>query len=188
VKDREGKISTVRTEPQGVHNVLRLKQEFADNSWIGAICTGVVKENTTPALTGGGSTGTFVLAMERTRSRDISAVLGHRVLLRNALELQAGCFFHAFPVSTGSTLRRMIFYTRFFDINDVGFFAQPHDYGGYVQFLYSENFARGMFRRYSIALNPEYCWNWDAIRTHAVVNSSFTGELTPILPYRPTSR
>src|SRR5206468_9279249 len=48
------------------------------------------------------------------------------------------------------------FASRYFNPNDIGFFARPHDHGGYVQLLYRENFAEGVFRRYSAALNPEY--------------------------------
>ena len=47
-----------------------------------------------------------------------------------------------------------------------------------MQLLYCENAAQGIFRRYFVALNSEYRWNWDEIRTHAIVNSSFTGEFT----------
>jgi hypothetical protein len=155
VKDREGKISTIRTEPQGVYNVLRLKQEFAGNSWVGAIGTGVAKENTPPALTGGLDwnlrlgNGAFALDGYINRAQSSTSVLkragtsGRLLFSRISSE-------HWFYTTAYD------FHTRFFDINDVGFFAQPHDHGGYIQLLYRENFARGMFRRYSIDLNPEY--------------------------------
>ncbi|MGA9117483.1 MAG: DUF5916 domain-containing protein, partial [Bacteroidota bacterium] len=70
------------------------------------------------------------------------------------------------------------FFSRGFDPNDIGFFARPHDHGGYLQVLYRENFAHGWVRRYSAALNPEYRWNWDGVRTQARVNLTGSAELT----------
>jgi hypothetical protein len=64
-----------------------------------------------------------------------------------------------------------------FNSNDIGFFAQPHDHGGYLQLLYRENFATRPLRRYYLALNPEFRWNWDRVRTIARLNSSLTCEL-----------
>jgi hypothetical protein len=45
-----------------------------------------------------------------------------------------------------------------------------------VQTLYRENFASGIFRRYSGALNPEYRCNWDGVMTHAAINTILNGE------------
>jgi hypothetical protein len=66
---------------------------------------------------------------------------------------------------------------RNFNSNDIGFFAQPHDHGGYAQVLYRENFAARPLRRYYAAINPEFRWNWDGVRTVALLNSSLTCEL-----------
>jgi hypothetical protein len=65
-----------------------------------------------------------------------------------------------------------------FNPNDLGFFAQPHDHGGYVQAVYRENLAEGLFRRYTFALNPEMRWNWAGIRTHALVRGDAVGEFS----------
>jgi hypothetical protein len=68
------------------------------------------------------------------------------------------------------------FSTRFFNPNDLGFFAQPHDYGGYTQLLYRENFGTGIFRRYALGLVPEFRWNWAGILTSAQLEFSATGD------------
>jgi len=70
------------------------------------------------------------------------------------------------------------FYTPGFSINDIGFFAQPHDHGGYFQLVYRENNATGMFRRYYFGVIPELRWNWDGgVRTRSTLRLQAIGEL-----------
>jgi hypothetical protein len=70
------------------------------------------------------------------------------------------------------------FYTPDFSINDLGFFAQPHDHGGYFQLVYRENNATGMFRRYYFGAVPEIRWNWDeGVRTRTNLRFEAIGEL-----------
>ena len=67
---------------------------------------------------------------------------------------------------------------RDFDPNDAGYFAQPHDYGGYGQILYRENSAGGMFHRYGISLGGQPRWDWERTRTKSLVELNAYGELT----------
>ena len=55
----------------------------------------------------------------------------------------------------------------------MGFFAQPHDRGGYLQLSYDEFFAQYMVRRYEIALLPIYRWNWNGVPTQAQLEAAF---------------
>jgi hypothetical protein len=177
VNDSVGHTSSIRTEPRGTYNVVRVKQDFDSDSWIGGIATTVSRENMLPALSGGVdwnlrlNNGAYTVdgylagarCADIMRKRDGAA---GRLLVS---KIAAEHWFYTTSYDISS---------RFFNPNDIGFFAQPHDHGGYIQLLYRENFAAGMFRRYSFALNPEYRWNWDGILTHAVFNAQFAGDFT----------
>jgi hypothetical protein len=177
VRDSAGHSSSTRTEPRGVYNVLRLKQDFNSDSWIGATASTVSRENLLPALSGGVDwnvrlgEGTYAVDGYIAGARSASTVAQRDGFTGRLLASKISAEHWLYTTSYD-------FSSRYFDPNDIGFFAQPHDHGGYLQLLYRENFAEGVFRRYSAALNPEYRWNWDGILTHAVVNTELNGEFT----------
>ena len=177
VKDAAGVRSAFRTEPRGLYNVVRVKQDLQGTSWIGAMATLASRENTLPAVTGGIDwnlrflDGAYTLdgyVAGAQSSNDASArsgTAGRLLFSKIAAE-------HWFYTASYN------YSTRLFNINDAGFFAQPHDHGGYAQVLYRENFATGILRRYAFSIVPEARWNWDRVRTFAQVEGSFTGEFT----------
>ncbi|MBM2840543.1 MAG: hypothetical protein HW412_1071 [Bacteroidetes bacterium] len=172
-----GSSSRIRTEPRGLYNVIRVKQDFKGASWIGAVATTASRENLPPALSAGVDwnlrldDGTYAIDGYVAGARPASPVLHRDGLTGRLLASRIAAEHWLYTTSYD-------FSSRHFDPNDIGFFAQPHDHGGYMQLLYRENFAVGILRRYSTALNPEYRWNWDGILTHAVVNAEFNGEFT----------
>ncbi len=177
IKDSSGHVSTVRIEPLGSYNVLRLKQEIGANSWFGGIVTLASREALYPSLSTGidwnlrlgdatyALDGYFAGARASDPAVERNGTAGRLLFSRLSNE-------HWFYTTSYD------FYSRFFDCNDIGFFAQPRDYGGYTQLIYRENFANGIVKRYSAALNPEYRWNWDGVITHAVLNMEGTAEFT----------
>ena len=76
------------------------------------------------------------------------------------------------------------FYSRYFNCNDMGFFAQPHDFGDYLQLIYRENFGTGILRRYAFSLVPATRWNWNHVLTTSTAELTFTGEFLNF--WRPT--
>ena len=176
VSDSLGASTPVRTEPRGSYNVVRVKQDFKGDSWVGAIATAVSRENLTPALSGGidwnirFDNGTYTTDGYLSGARSSSTVnrdgLAGRLLI-SKIAAEHWLYTTSYDFSS-----------RYFNPNDIGFFAQPHDHGGYFQVIYRENFAAGIIRRYSLALNPEYRWNWDGVITHAVLNTEYTAEFT----------
>jgi hypothetical protein len=177
VKDNTGNVTTVRTEPRGSYNVLRVKQEFDVNSWVGGIVTAAGRENMLPGLSAGVDwnlrLGEGAYAVDGFISGTRPSVFsekregGASRLVFSTLSSEHWFYTTAYEA-----------YSPGFNSNDLGFFAQPHDHGGYVQVLYRENYAEGLLRRYGIALNPEYRWNWDGVLTNAVVQLNADFELS----------
>jgi len=177
IKDSLGARTSVRIEPLASYNVFRAKQDLHGNSWLGGIVTATSRQDSLPALSAGidwnlrfgGGTYAFDGYVAGARSsmtlRARDGVAARLLFSRIASE-------HWFYTTSYDL------YSRNFNTNDIGFFAQPRDHGGYVQILYRENFATTLFRRYSLAFNPEYRWNWDRVLTHAVVQASLGGEFT----------
>ncbi len=176
IRDSIGHASSFRTEPRGTYNVIRMKQDFNGDSWIGAIATAVSRENLLPALSGGldwnvrfgdgaYTTDGYISGARSSAALDRDGLTGRMLISKIAAE-------HWLYTTSYD------FSSRYFNPNDIGFFAQPHDHGGYAQLVYRENFAGGILRRYSSALNPEYRWNWDGVNTHAVLNTELSAEFT----------
>jgi Domain of unknown function (DUF5916) len=175
--DRSGNRSSVITEPRGVYNVVRLRQEFEGNSWIGGILTATGKEHSLPAVSAGLDwnarigDGAYGVDGYGAFSRS-SGLMGKRSGFSGRLLLSSLSSEHLVAASAYE------FFSRNFDINDIGFFAQPRDHGGYTRVTYRENFANGLFRRYSLSVAPEYRWNWDRIRTRLDVAATTSAEFT----------
>jgi hypothetical protein len=177
VKDSLGVTSAVRTEPQGSYSVLRLRQEFEGGSWLGGMGTVAARDGLTPAMSGGvdwnlrllNGTHTldgYVAAARSGNGTGAQSGTGGRLLFsRIAAE-------HWFYVASYD------FYTRDFNINDLGFFSRPHDHGGYGQLLYREYSREGWFYRYGFSVVPEARWNWDGILTLAQVQADASGDFT----------
>jgi hypothetical protein len=179
--DSAGSKSRIRTEPRGSYNVVRAKQEFDGGSWLGGIGTLAVRDGMSPGFSGGadwnvhfgGSAYTldgYVAGAHSSTGRVLTdgstgsdGAAGRLLFSRIAAE-------HWFY--TGS----IDFYSRYFNCNDIGFFAQPHDYGDYVQLIYRENFGTGMLRRYVFSFVPATRWNWDHVLTTSTAELTFTGE------------
>jgi hypothetical protein len=179
--DSGGSKTRIRTEPRGSYNVVRAKQEFEGGSWLGGMGTLALRDGILPALTGGldwnvhfgGSAYTldgYVAGARSSTERVLTdgssgsdGTAGRLLFSRIAAEhwFYAGSF---------------DFYSRYFSCNDIGFFAQPHDFGDYLQLLYRENFGTGIFRRYAFSFVPATRWNWDHVLTTSTAEFTFYGE------------
>jgi hypothetical protein len=168
--------SVLQTEPRASYSVIRLKQEQGPGSWVGGMATIAARTGLQPAVTGGVDwnlrfaggkyTADGYLAGSRAPEAGMmqEGTAGRLLFMCVSAE-------HWFPAISFD------FSTPRFSINDLGFFAQPHDHGGYVQLLYRENNAGGIFRRAFANINPEIRWNWDGVLTHAVLNAEVISEL-----------
>jgi hypothetical protein len=182
VQDAGGGTAKVATEPRGSYSVVRLTQEFEAASWLGGMLTLASRDRTNPAVMGGvdwnvrlgqgNYTADGYFAFGRaSEDRTLLNGLGGRDGLASRLVIGKFAADHWLYFGAFS------FATPYFNPNDMGFFAQPHDYGGYTQLIYRENFGSGFFRRYSMSVVPEVRWNWDNVVTFSQVEFTATAEL-----------
>ncbi len=168
---------TLRTEPQGSYNVVRVKQEFEEGSWIGGIATMAARQSLRPAVSGGVD---WNLQMAR-RTHSLDGYLAAANTWAGDAERSgaaARLMFSRVSAEHWFYSWSYDFYTRNFSINDLGFFSRPHDHGGYVQVRYLEFAPSGPFLRYGVSVVPESRWNWDGVQTFSQIELSATGDFT----------
>ncbi len=173
VRDSLGNESRELTEPRASYSVVRLRQEFSGGSWLGGIATLAGKASALPALSGGID---WNLHLGGTHSLD-GYVAGARSWTGDR-ERSGGAgrlLFSRIAGSRWSYLGSYDFATRNFEINDLGFFARPHDQGGYAQVLYRVLTPQGGFLQYGGSVHPEARWNWDGVPTLAQVEMTVFG-------------
>jgi hypothetical protein len=175
--DSAGREYTQRTEPRSSYNVLRMRQELDGGSWLGGIATFAGKESSRPAISGGIDWN--IHFAEGTHSLDgylAGAKSGYGDGEQNG---GAGrLLLSRIAGSRWSYLASYDFYGRNFNINDMGFFARPHDHGGYTQLLYRMLMPEGVFLQYGWSVVPGARWNWDGILTSAQIEASLFGTFT----------
>jgi hypothetical protein len=176
LRDVTGNRSTLRTEPRGLYNVVRMKQEFARNSWIGGIATLASRGGMLPGASGGidwnvrFDEGAYTLdgylagVRSSEEGHDPHGIAGRLLFARIAAE------HWRYRVAYD-------FFSARFNSNDIGYFAQPHDQGGYAAVEYREDFAASPVRRYSITVSPQGRWNWEGVPTDLAIGTRFVGEL-----------
>ncbi len=152
-------------EPRASYNVVRLKQDVLENSSVGMMATASFKEQNLPAVSGGVDwnlrfgDGTYAVD---------GYLAGSQVTTSASDRISGG----AGRIGIGElqdehwiALSMYDFSTRNFSINDIGFYSQPHEHGGYTQVSYKEDRAAFPVRRYALTLETDYHWDWDGVNT-----------------------
>ena len=166
-----------QAEPRAAYGVLRMRQEFAEGSWLGGIATAAGSALARTALSGGVDWNLHLAG--GTHSLD-GYLAGARAWSdeREQVGSAGRLLFSRIAGSRWSYLASYNFATAHFDINNLGFFAQPHDHGGYTQLLYRVLTPEGGFMRYGGSVVPEARWNWDGVLTMAQVEATVFGTFT----------
>ncbi len=171
VSDSIGATSEMILEPFSHYNILRVRQDVMSNSYVGAILTTVARTSYAPAITNGYDWKLRLGA--NTFALDGFAALSHTT--NNAGERVTG--------SAGKlSLARIaaehwlwsagVDYTsRKYDINDVGFFFSPDDYGGSASLTYKENVPAAVVRNYEINGSGHVRYNFDDINLFRALNT-----------------
>lgn len=163
VSDSSGTRAEQVLEPFAHYSVLRVRQDVMTNSYVGGILTSVAKDSRAPGFTNGydwklrlgGNTYALdgFLALSHTRIRTGERATGSagkvsfsRIAAEHWLWSAGGDF----------TSRR-------YNINDVGFFFSPDDYGGSASLTYKEDAPGAVVRSYRIGTNAHVRQNFAGV-------------------------
>jgi len=151
-------------EPAASYSLVRLKQDFLQNSTIGMIATAVARENRFPAFTGGvdwnlrfrestyGIDGFW--ASSQTTQDARRRIFGSAGRLRFGKDGGEHWLYSVGADFTG----------RHYNINDIGFFRRPNDYGLVYDFRFKEDQPGKIFRAWSIRGDGHRRWNFDGAK------------------------
>lgn len=158
-----GTKSEQAVEPFSHYGVVRLKQDVLDGSYVGMILTSVEKRTRYPAFTNGYDwnlkfgQNTYqlngFLALSRTTNSDNERVSGSAGKLQ--FSRIAGEHW-LWSVSGDFTSKR-------YNINDIGFFFRPNDYGPVVTLTYKEDAPAQVVRSWYVTLFLHERRNFDGV-------------------------
>ncbi|MDH4070131.1 MAG: carbohydrate binding family 9 domain-containing protein [Ignavibacteria bacterium] len=170
VADSNGVRAEQLIEPFAHYNVIRLRQDILENSNVGVIATSVAKEGLSPAVTGGAdwnirlAANTYqvngFLALTRTTGNNLQRVNGSAGKLQFA---RIGAEHWLWDIGVDYTSPR-------YNINDIGFFFRPDDYGATGNLTYKEDRPSGFYRDYSISLFLHERRNFDNVNIFREAN------------------
>jgi hypothetical protein len=166
IKRINGTLSPrLMVEPQASYSVARFRKKILENSSFGIMATTSLKQHNFPSFSGG--------LDWNIRTKD--GMYGCDAYIAGSLNK-----FDPVEHVTGSTGRIAFgklggehwltfsaydFSTQKFSINDIGFYSQPREHGGYTAISYKEDHADAPIRRYALTAQTQYRWNWDGNNT-----------------------
>jgi hypothetical protein len=163
VADSTGARAEVLLEPFAHYNIIRLKQDVLDNSYVGAIFTSVAKTSRLPAFTNGYD---WKLRLgENTYALDGFLALSHTT--GSAGERKTGS---AGKVSLSRIAAEHWLWNasadytaRKYNINDAGFFFSPDDWGESASLTYKEDVPQAVARSYQVGAGAHLRHNFAGI-------------------------
>jgi len=171
--DMTGDRKSMEFEPRASYNVLRLKKDVFENSSVGLMAASIFNNQHPPVANGGfdwnlklfdgeyALDGYLVGSRAFTPHFDATGAASLDEITGGAGKLGFGKLSgeHWFAFSAYD------FSSRNFSINDIGFYSQPREQGGYTQVSYKEDRAAEPVRRYVLTLQSQYRWNWEGAST-----------------------
>ncbi len=163
-------------EPAASYSLVRLKQDVSDNSNVGMIATAVARDRHWPAFTGGvdwnlrfkesvyGFEG--FLANSQTTQDVNRRIAGSAGRLRFGKD---GGAHWLYSVSGDFT-------SRHYNINDLGYFRRPNDYGGMLELRYRETLPGKIFRSWSVRASQHWRWNFEGAKLFTDDNLRMNGQ------------
>jgi hypothetical protein len=168
-RDSLGRITSLRAEPSASYNLFRVKQDFWENSNVGAIVTGTSRTGSTPAYTVG-TDWDVKFDSSKYRVNGFLAVSHTRTFINKHFQVPSQPF-----MQQGSAGKLNVakvsgewtygggfdFTSRKYYINDIGFFRSPNDYGVGINGGYRNYTPGEIFRSYTFGGNIHWRWNYD---------------------------
>lgn len=161
VVEKDGREDRRQVETAASYSLVRLRQDVLEGSSVGMIATAVAREAALPSFTGGldwnlfdaerahGLTGFLAGSLTGEQSgRRLGGIAGNIELARAAAE------HWLWSISADLT-------TKQYQINDIGFFRRPNDYGGFGTLTYKEETPAAVVRRYTIRASLHERHNFD---------------------------
>lgn len=168
--EKDGRTFDRLVESEASYSLVRLRQDVLQGSSIGMIATAVARYTQMPAFTGGfdwnlydadrthGLTG--FLAGSLTGAPDGNRVGG----IAGNIELSRAAAEHwLWSISADLTTKR-------YQINDIGFFRRPNDFGSFGTLTYKEDMPAAVVRRYSIAGSLHERHNFDGAQINRALS------------------
>ncbi|MBI5473191.1 MAG: carbohydrate binding family 9 domain-containing protein [Ignavibacteriae bacterium] len=151
VADSAGNSSEQIIEPFAHYNVLRLRQDVLDNSVVGVIFTSTAKQHRLPGVTAGAD---WNLKFDNTFQLDGFLGMSHANHLLTRGERGFGSAgkvnFSRIAAEHWLWSAGVDFTSKGYNINDVGFFNRPNDYGLFASWTYKEDRPAAVVRTYSV--------------------------------------
>lgn len=163
VVDSQGTRTEHVVEPAAQYGVFRLKQDLLTNSNVGMIVTSVAKRSRRPALSTGMDWN--LLFDNTTYSVNGFVALSHTTNVADErITGSAGKIEYA-KIAGKHWLWALDadYTTKKYNINDIGFFFRPNDYGSVVTITYKEDEPAKVVRDYNIGLFLHERRNFDEI-------------------------
>jgi hypothetical protein len=150
VVDAAGVRSIQEIEPMAHYAVVRLKQDVLDGSSVGAIVTSVAKQKRHPAFTGG--TDWNLRLADNTYQADGFLAVSHTTADDGRRISGSAGRIHYGKVAATHWLWSLSadFTSNNYDVNDVGFFMRPKDFGGFGTLTYKEDVPAAVVRSYRV--------------------------------------
>lgn len=160
VVDSTGKTSKQLVEPLAHFNILRFKQDLLENSNIGLIMTSVAKRERSPIFTTGFDWNLRLL--DNNYSVDGFIAGSHGNKKGNRIDGTAGRFnFGKIAGDHWLWNSAFDFTSNNYNINDLGYFQRPKDYGFITSITYKEDKPAEVLREWRTSLFLHERWSFD---------------------------
>ncbi len=183
-RDTLGTIRSLRAEPNGSFNLMRVKQDFWGNSNIGAIVTGTSRDGSDPAYTAGTDwdvkfdnsnyrVNGFLAVSHGTKYIDRF----HRIRTTQSMQQGSAGKMNVARVSGAWTYGAGYDFTsRKYYINDLGFFRSPNDYGISIYGGHRDYSPGDIFRTVTVSSNIHLRWNYDRMTLFRELSANAFGQ------------